>query len=204
MCLSHKQGVYCDTWHSWEWILPVTQIEVYRQQDAVCQANRGFAETFDSTVGECCLSHKQGVCRGTWCSREQDVFCQVDRGFAETFDSKPGECCLLHKQVVCRGDTWPFRDRMLLDLWLQAGRMLSVMWTGCLRRALKHEFAEIFDPTQLHRRNVVCRTSSKDVKVSFFLWTNISCVFLSLRNKMYFVSFLFLNSKKSKDSFIVY
>ena len=28
--------------------------------------------------------------------------------------------------------------------------------------------------------------------------------FLSLRKKMYFVSFSFLNSKKSKDSFIVY
>ena len=53
---------------------------------------------------------------------------------------------------------------------------------------------------QPQRKNVM-RLLTRDVNISFFLWTNIS-VFWSLRKKMYFVSFL--NSKKSKDLFIVY
>ena len=37
-----------------------------------------------------------------------------------------------------------------------------------------------------------------------FFWEQTFWGFLSCRKKMYFVSFSFLNSKKSKDSFIVY
>ena len=49
------------------------------------------------------------------------------------------------------------------------------------------------------KRGIVTR----DVNVSFFCERTFR-YFLSLRKKMYFVSFSFLNSKKSKDSFIVY
>ena len=102
------------------------------------------------------------------------------------------------------GSGLAFSDQRKLHCWLAVpnyGHIALPLSTEKLKRScliIQYSFNN-------DRQNSVefCIYQCRDVNISFFCEQTFRG-FLSLRKKVYFVSFLFLNLKKSKDLFIVY
>ena len=182
--LSVTQTGFVKTFDSSRRILSVTKAGCIRNillllENVFCHTNRGIAETFDSSQGEYCLSHKQMDCRDIWLLKENVV--RYTKGvFAETFYSLQGEYCLSHKwgfvktfdslrrllsvtqtegltkHLTPQGECYQSHKWGLCwDIWLPTWRILSVTQTGGLPRHLTPRM-----------ENIVCHTNG----VCWYIW----------------------------------